>query len=208
MTHEPRKLTQREEPEPALGPSRGYCPSSGGTEPHWMASQSAGKLVRFVEICKLCGWIDAEALDGWAENAIKVNATENAQNIALAAGTKPFAFVQREEDGLKLEEVLGQALGAASMCWDHPDRAGIFNSRRAKEIYVRLYAEVRRFQRLETKEWRDLSYELYALLCNSQYFDQSREGGQKEWEQAFERLRERFHALLSPAEREELPDGT
>ncbi len=33
-----------------------------------------------------------------------------------------------------LDEVVFQALGAASMCWEFPEKAGVFNSDRAKEI--------------------------------------------------------------------------
>jgi len=33
-----------------------------------------------------------------------------------------------------LEEVIGQAIGAASVCWETPQGAGVFDSTRAKEL--------------------------------------------------------------------------
>jgi hypothetical protein len=45
-----------------------------------------------------------------------------------------FEF-QREQDGtLPLEVVIFQALGAASVCWETPEGAGVFDSTRAKAI--------------------------------------------------------------------------
>jgi hypothetical protein len=33
-----------------------------------------------------------------------------------------------------LNEVIGQAVGAASMCWEHPERAGVFKVEQATAI--------------------------------------------------------------------------
>lgn len=33
-----------------------------------------------------------------------------------------------------LPELIGQAIGAASMCWEHPERAGVFDSVGAKKL--------------------------------------------------------------------------
>ena len=109
-----------------------------------MVSHSAGQKVRWVEICSLCGWIDAAALDGWADNAIKENLTKRAQRITVAAESQPFVFVQQKGEELTLEEILFQALGAASMCWENVEAAGIFDSSRAKEVGMALLAEVNR----------------------------------------------------------------
>lgn len=42
-----------------------------------------------------------------------------------------------------LEELVFQALGAASMCWENPAGAGVFESDRAKEIGDELLARLR-----------------------------------------------------------------
>lgn len=107
-----------------------------------MVSHSAGKKVRWVEICSLCRWIDKDALDGWADNAIKESLSARAQRIAVAIGTEPFAFVQRSDEVLQLDEIVFQALGAASACWENLRDAGVFDSTRAKEVGIALLAEV------------------------------------------------------------------
>jgi hypothetical protein len=33
-----------------------------------------------------------------------------------------------------VERVIGEAIGAASSCWEHPERAGIYDSERASQI--------------------------------------------------------------------------
>lgn len=33
-----------------------------------------------------------------------------------------------------IDQIIGEALGAASMCWEFPEKAGVFNSDRAAEI--------------------------------------------------------------------------
>jgi hypothetical protein len=116
-----------------------------------MVSISAGNLVRFVERCSFCGWIDGAALDGWAENAIKLSITERAQTIAVAAGTQPFAFVQMGEKDLTLEDVIIQALGAASVAWESPENAGRPDSDRAQQIFMRLRGEIIRFMNIERR---------------------------------------------------------
>jgi hypothetical protein len=35
---------------------------------------------------------------------------------------------------LGIEDFICQAIGAASVCWEHPGRAGVFDSERAKQI--------------------------------------------------------------------------
>ena len=43
------------------------------------------------------------------------------------------------------------------------------------------------------KEWTDIAYEMYALLCNSRAGDVAH---RDEWNGAFARLRDRFHTAL------------
>lgn len=45
-----------------------------------------------------------------------------------------FEFSRNEDGSLSLEEAVGQAIGAGSMCWEHVDRAGVFQSDQAKII--------------------------------------------------------------------------
>lgn len=112
---------------------------------HRMVSVRTGSaLIPFIERCGKCDWIDEAALTRAAEHAIKSAGTTRAQNIAVAIGTEPFAFVVRPGQDLDINEVLGQALGAASMCWEFPDLAGEFDSTRAAQIYAALRGEVGR----------------------------------------------------------------
>lgn len=45
-----------------------------------------------------------------------------------------FEFQRAEEDELTLESAIGQAIGAASVCWLSETGLGVFDSDRAKEI--------------------------------------------------------------------------
>jgi hypothetical protein len=146
-----------EEPRAARGSDADYC-SAYPVDGHAMHSRSGGRLVKWVEICSLCGWINTAALDGWAEAAVKEALAPRAVRIAVAAETEPFAFVQSSTEDLPLSEILLQALGAASMCWEHVDRAGVFNDVRAAQIGKSLQAEVeaaleRQDRRTEARLW-------------------------------------------------------
>lgn len=44
---------------------------------------------------------------------------------------KEFEFYVPEGEEATLEEIVGQAIGAASVCWENPAGAGIFDSKRA-----------------------------------------------------------------------------
>jgi len=48
-----------------------------------------------------------------------------------------------------LENAVFQAIGAASVCWETPEGAGVFNSDRAKAIGEELMAEIKRRQGLD-----------------------------------------------------------
>jgi hypothetical protein len=43
---------------------------------------------------------------------------------------------------LPIEEFIGQAVGAASMCWENPEGAGVFDSERAERIAEELTARI------------------------------------------------------------------
>jgi hypothetical protein len=51
-----------------------------------------------------------------------------------------FEFQPEHDGGLDLSGAVFQALGAASMCWDKIEKAGVFHSDRAKEIGEALIA--------------------------------------------------------------------
>lgn len=57
--------------------------------------------------------------------------------------TRPLTF-HREHDGtLSLESAVYQAVGAASMCWQHVDHAGVFDDARARWVADGLLAYLR-----------------------------------------------------------------
>lgn len=123
------------------------CVSDSGE--HYMRSIRTGAdKVVYVEQCATCLWIDPASLDWWADNAIKTALSARAQRIAIATETEPFAFVQQQGEALTLIEIVYQALGAASVCWEHKDllAAGMFDSTRAKAIGDALMAEIHRAQ--------------------------------------------------------------
>lgn len=47
------------------------------------------------------------------------------------------------EDATTLEECVFQALGAASVCWENPRGAGVFDSSRAHEVGDELVERIR-----------------------------------------------------------------
>lgn len=63
-----------------------------------------------------------------------------------------FDFDRRE--GFSLQAAVGQAVGAASMCWENVSGAGVFDDRLAKEISEALLAEVRRHTDAEVSVWK------------------------------------------------------
>jgi hypothetical protein len=120
---------------------------------HWMISVKTGSpKVPYVERCRDCGLIDASSLEWWADNAIKMSLSARAGRMAVATETEPFAFVQSECEELQLIEVLGQALGAASVCWVGGTGPLEFDGTRAKSVFTALLAEVERFQRLALED--------------------------------------------------------
>lgn len=48
-----------------------------------------------------------------------------------------------------VDQIVGEAIGAASMCWEHVERAGVFDSERASAIVDSLMAALRQ------KLWAD-----------------------------------------------------
>lgn len=56
----------------------------------------------------------------------------------------PFEFDRREIEGepFTFATAIGQAIGAASMCWATVDGAGAFDSERACQIIEALYDEI------------------------------------------------------------------
>lgn len=55
---------------------------------------------------------------------------------------RPFEFQPEHDGSLPIKTAVFQALGAASTCWRHVERAGVFESERAEEIGNALMAEI------------------------------------------------------------------
>lgn len=117
------------------------CPKIPGVSCALTDVATGATLIRRVIQCTRCGWLDPAALDRWAESALKEQQTRNAQNIALASEIEPFSFVEAPGQVLSLSEILGQALGASSMCWIETP-TGEFDSTRARRIYQALELEI------------------------------------------------------------------
>lgn len=126
------------------------CPKIPGASCVLADVATGSKVIRRVIQCTRCGWLDPAALDRWAESAAKEQLTTRAQNIAVAAEIEPFSFIVREGEPLTLEEAIGQAMGAVSMCWEPRPHAQVFDSVRAKRIYDALMAEA---QAAMDKSW-------------------------------------------------------
>lgn len=147
-------------PVPAKGSTKDYCSYlPGGPEiegdAHHMSSYTTGsKDIPWIERCSFCGWIDGDALQRYADAIKKMSVAERAQRIAIAMGTEPFAFVEvlEHETALTLDEILAQALGAASMSWVGGTGELEFDSTRAKQIWTALKAEVDRAIEVEQAE--------------------------------------------------------
>jgi hypothetical protein len=67
--------------------------------------------------------------------------------------------VTNNPDPYHLSRILHELAGSASMCWDHVDRAGVFQSTQAANVVAAAIAEIR--QRMKDapprREWRSLS---------------------------------------------------
>jgi hypothetical protein len=69
--------------------------------------------------------------------------------------------VANNPDPYHLSRILHELAGSASMCWEHVDRAGVFQSTQAADVVAAAIAEIR--QRMKDapprREWRSLSEE-------------------------------------------------
>lgn len=129
------------------GPAADFCPDYP-LDGHQMLSRTAGQRVRFVEFCQFCGWINGEALDAYAESAVKESLTARAGRIAVATETEPFSIVQPSSGDVSLREILTQGLAAAYSA----GLSGEFSDPRMRRILDILQGEVERFaeQKAET----------------------------------------------------------
>lgn len=198
----------------------------------------------------------AEAAYHGAPEPLSLYSAGSPETLVEAAPEPWTAFGRPGEipEDLPLNEWVGQALGAASMCWD-PRPIGVFDGTRCAHIMDGLMAHINGVidgviegttKAVEDKgtvhvcgtceepfgvgpeakaavqahvekkhrakkgkvqvgtdaalrEWSELSYEMYALACNSTNGETSKP---EEWQAAFVRLRDRFHKAL-----DELPRG-
>jgi hypothetical protein len=69
--------------------------------------------------------------------------------------------VANNPDPYHLSRILHELAGSASMCWEHVDRAGVFQSTQAADVVAAAIAEIR--QRMKDapprREWRGLTEE-------------------------------------------------
>jgi hypothetical protein len=80
--------------------------------------------------------------------------------------------VTNNPDPYHLSRILHELAGSASMCWEHVDRAGVFQSTQAADVVAAAIAEIR--QRMKDapprREWRSLSEEEIEDLRDDRYF--------------------------------------
>jgi hypothetical protein len=80
--------------------------------------------------------------------------------------------VANNPDPYHLSRILHELAGSASMCWEHVDRAGVFQSTQAADVVAAAIAEIR--QRMKDapprREWRSLSEEEIEDLRDDRYF--------------------------------------
>ena len=62
----------------------------------------------------------------------------------MTTENEPFEFDRREP--LTLTSAVYQAIGAASVCWENPAGAGVFDSDRAAEVAEALLSKIREHQ--------------------------------------------------------------
>jgi hypothetical protein len=103
-----------------------------------LSIETGAQLVSRINQCSRCGWVDPVYLDAYAELGYKRRLNKIEQRTAMAISGEPFTFVRSSESDVTLDEALGQALGAASMCWERPEDAGTFDMARAKQIFEQL----------------------------------------------------------------------
>jgi len=60
----------------------------------------------------------------------------NAESIIDNTGlwTEPWTPTAREGEALQISQIVQEAVGSASMCWENVNKAGIFNSERAEWV--------------------------------------------------------------------------
>jgi len=108
-------------------------------------------------------------------------AQTEAEKIAYCAGWWAAMEQKREQpeqepvannpDPYHLSRILHELAGSASMCWEHVDRAGVFQATQAADVVAAAIAEIR--QRMKDapprREWRSLSEEEIKALSNDCY---------------------------------------
>lgn len=106
----------------------------------------------------------------------------------------PFAFSPEQDGTLSLEAAVGQAIGAASMCWESTTSAGVFDSTRAKSIVDAVMARIREDQARAA----NLLYEGWAVIANVGVTSHGGWSGETpQWQHAAARWRDAFHDWLA-----------
>jgi hypothetical protein len=72
------------------------------------------EIIKTIDQCSRCGWVDPASLDRWAEDWYKRRMDMVMSRTALAAVGEPFTFVRGSERDITLDEGLAQAMAAAT----------------------------------------------------------------------------------------------
>lgn len=85
---------------------------------------------------KACGVIVGHYEGGLTSCVKRLNHPGNVHEdwAGRIVGTKPEQIFPEWTTATPIDEAVGQAIGAASMCWEHVEDAGVFDSTRAKQI--------------------------------------------------------------------------
>ena len=77
--------------------------------------------------------------------------------------------VANNPDPYHLSRILHELAGSASMCWEHVDRAGVFQSTQAADVVAAAIAELRQRMKVAPprREWRGLTEEEVNALWAS-----------------------------------------
>jgi hypothetical protein len=118
-----------------------------------------------------------EELNGWQSLAPPLASQAGRQaaislRAALEQPEQKREPVANNPDPYHLSRILHELAGSASMCWEHVDRAGVFQSTQAADVVAAAIAEIR--QRMKDapprREWRSLSEEEIEDLRDDRYF--------------------------------------
>lgn len=158
--HQPGPLSPQSAGKPPAGPATdaGHGSPAGGATSR-VCRACLSRWAAPVRSCPECGlpWLP------WSPN----------EGFAFSEPRSPETRRER------LDRVIGEAVGAASVCWESPEGAGVFQSELATVIIDALRAEVYRFSRLSpTRTSIDRAADvIHEQTCR----DNQHDGPEAEW---------------------------